>query len=103
MPVVYVEKALAALDQDRITQHSYTAMPIARLGLWVAAGAGAKQMPDEHSFNPFGAILYAEEARKLIDPEVANTFLDLSAEHKVPSWASDLIEVKLLRAAAGAR
>jgi hypothetical protein len=48
---------------------------------------------------PYASVLYSEEARSIIDPKVAQIWLDLANEQRIPSWAIAEIDMKLIRAA----
>ena len=74
------------------------AIPVSIVGHYLAIKKGDKEIEPE-TFNPFGTQLYKQEARQLIDPAAAATFLELSAAQLVPAWAIAQVNVKQLRAA----
>lgn len=74
------------------------AVPISILGQYFAASKGVKDAQAE-DFNPFAACLYQQDARELISPAAAATFLELSAAQLVPAWAIAQLNIKQLRAA----
>ena len=84
-----------------LEEASRAALPVARLGILVAASNGAKRLDDiEEQLNPYGQILYQQQAAEEMDPAIARLFLELMSENKVPMWAVSMIDLKLLRAAA---
>lgn len=80
--------------------HHYNAIPVARVGQWIAAGAGAKQIPSVEDFDIFGEQLAVQEAKSAIAPKVARLFLELSREGKVPPWVIGLVDAQMIRRAA---
>ena len=96
--MIEVEDALNALDRRDFEAANRAAIPIASVGQMVAASKGVKDI-DSEMFNPYASVLYSEEARSIIDPKVAQIWLDLANEQRIPSWAIAEIDMKLIRAA----
>jgi hypothetical protein len=61
---------------------------------------GVKEVESEW-FNPYETILFNQAAKDTIDAIAAQIFLDLSEEKKIPSWVPSVIDIKMIRAAAG--
>lgn len=97
--MLIVEQALDTLTQQELSQANLHAVPISILGQYFAASKGAKDVEPE-DFNPFGKHIYQQEAKELIDPVAAATFLELSAAQLVPAWVINQVDVKLMRTAA---
>jgi hypothetical protein len=77
------------------------ALPVARLGVLVAASNGAKRLDTiEDQLNPYGDLLYQQQAAEEIRPAIARTFLALAKENKVPMWVVSMMDLKLMTAAA---
>lgn len=77
------------------------ALPVARLGVLVAASNGAKRLETiEEQLNPYGELLYQQQAAEEIRPAIARTFLALAKENKVPMWVMSLVDLKLIQASA---
>lgn len=97
-----VESALKTLSQENLEEASRRALPVARLGILMAAANGVKRLEDiEDRLNPYGHMLYQQRAAEEIEPAIARTFLALLEEQKVPMWAASLMDLKLFQAAAG--
>lgn len=96
-----VEAALRRLTLKQLEDASRQALPVARLGVLMAASNGAKRLDDiEDQLNPYGHLLYQREAAEEIRPAIARTFLALLDEQKVPMWVASLMDLKLMTAAA---
>jgi hypothetical protein len=77
-------------------------LPVARLGVLIAASNGSKRLETiEDQLNPYGYMLYQQKAAEEIRPAIARTFLALMEENKVPMWVVSLMDLKLMKAAAG--
>ncbi|HEY9660444.1 MAG TPA: hypothetical protein V6C65_18480, partial [Allocoleopsis sp.] len=98
-PLIIAEQALSAISQRDLELADLHATPVALVGQWFAASKGSKEA-DPNWFNPFGEFLYRKNARDLIPPQAAQEFLALTKHGKVPSWVLEVVDVKLIRAAA---
>lgn len=96
---MFVEQALDALNLKDLEQANLNALPVAIVGQYFAASKGEREA-DPDWFNPVGRYLFRRESRALIEPDVAQTFLSLSAKGLIPSWAINQVNVKQIRAAA---
>ncbi len=56
--------------------------------------------PDPAWVNPFGEMLYRQQARETINPAAAKLFLKLAAAGQIPSWAVSHLDINLIKAAA---
>lgn len=87
---------------SQLEQASRAALPVARLGVLVAACNGAKKTDKiEDQLNPYGYLLFQQRAAEEIRPAIARTFLALAHENKVPMWVMGLMDLKVMQAAAG--
>lgn len=67
----------------------------------MAASNGAKRLEDiEEQLNPYGQLLYQQQAAEEIRPAIARTFLALMQENKVPMWVAATMDLKIIKAAA---
>jgi hypothetical protein len=55
--------------------------------------------PDD--FNPASRQLFSMEAQQVVGRRAAKVFLTLAKEQKVPGWVPGLIDMDIVRAAAG--
>lgn len=100
-PLQLIEDALRSIHDWELEKLNEDAMPLANLGVLVAAIAGAEN-PDRYrdSINPYGLLLKKRRAVELIDPAVAKLTLELNTKGVIPSWARGAIDWELLRLAA---
>lgn len=96
--MIFVEQAIEAIRQQELNQAHLHAVPISLVGQYLGLIKGNKTIEPE-DFNPFGKRLYTQEAKELIEPAAAATFLELSAAQLVPAWVISQVDVKQLRAA----
>lgn len=69
------------------------------MGQYLGLLKGSRDIETD-SFNPFGALIYKQNAKDVIEPLAARTFLELSSQQLIPAWAISQVDVKQLRAAA---
>lgn len=55
-----------------------------------------------HDFNPASQQLFAMEAQQLVGRRAARVFMQLAKDQKVPGWVPGLLDMDIIRAAAGA-
>lgn len=96
-----IEDALRLIHEWELERLDENAIPLASLGVLVAAIAGADN-PETYrdSINPYGLLLKKRRATQLIDPAVAKLTLELNTKGVIPSWARGAIDWDLLRLAA---
>ncbi len=85
--------------QEQIQAADRFATPISLLAQTVASVAGM-QNPKPEWWNPYGKVLYIQQAKEQVPVDAARTFMELYEEGKVPSWVLLAVKVDLIRAAA---
>lgn len=98
-PIVLIEQALRIAREQEIERLSSEARAIANLGVAFAAAKGMKN-PNTRWFNDFEAIAFAEQAKKIINPRVAKTFIELNNRGRIPDWVLDSVDLDTMRASA---
>lgn len=53
-------------------------------------------------FNPASQQLFAMEAQQLVGVRAARVFMALAKDQKVPGWVPGLVDMTIIKAAAGA-
>lgn len=97
--IIFVEQALKAIEDRDLAVADYQALPVALLGELFARSKGVEGANTEY-FNPYQALLYKRNAKEAIGTEIARTFLQLTNQKRVPSWVVEIVDLKLIRAAA---
>jgi len=92
--------ALNNLDDRDLIQSNTIGILLQNVAIANAAVQGTKAFEWLDFVNPYGRQIYQEQAVKTVPPNVAKTLLALSTEGKIPAWAIELIDMKLIRASA---
>lgn len=88
------------MRQKQLIDSYQSAVPIASLGLALCYLKGVKN-PDSNWFNPYEQKIMQQSARLSVSQATATTFLDLAAEGLLPTWVGPLVDLELIRSAAG--
>jgi len=92
-PLVLIFQALRAIDKHLLENANQNAIPIAGLGVATLSSQGVKN-PKIEWFNPYSKMLQSfDESVTQIPDYVSDTFSQLSREGKVPSWATNYLEI----------
>lgn len=91
---------MAQMRQKQLIDAYQSAAPIASLGLALCYLKGVKN-PDSGWFNPYEQKLMQQSARLNVSQATALVFLDLAQEGLLPTWVGPLVDLELIRAAAG--
>lgn len=92
-PLTFVFQALRAIDKHLLENANQSAIPIAGLGVATLSSQGVKN-PKIEWFNPYAKMLESfDEMDAGIPGYVSETFSQLSKEGKVPSWATNYLEI----------
>jgi hypothetical protein len=94
-----VETYIRAGDRRDIEVANLYAAPIGYLGEFYASSKGSKEAKASW-FNPYSEVLYQRDAKEKIDRAIAQTFLALCKQERVPNWALELVNIRTIRAAA---
>lgn len=95
-PLILIEQALEQLQERELQAASTAATPIALLGVYLLSAQGVKR-PKPEWINPFQRLLDKRQAKQVIPPEAAQTFLALTAENKVPGWVLSFVDIDAIR------
>jgi hypothetical protein len=96
--LIEIEQALNTLEQHELEAASRHSTSTALVGSFIAGTKGADVEPED--FNPYAKHLYQQQAKEALDQAIARTFLKLSRERKIPAWAIEIVDMKLIRTAA---
>lgn len=92
-PLILIFQALRAIDKHLLENANQNAIPIAGLGVATLSSQGVKN-PKIEWFNPYPKMLESfDETAIQIPNHVSETFSQLSREGKVPSWATNYLEM----------
>lgn len=86
----YIQQALKQLDLDRLESLHLQALPIAMLGVHIAAANGVKN-PTVDMFNPYGKQLRRLELQETVPRWAAKIAHRLLVEQKLPGWVATMI------------
>lgn len=64
----------------------------------MVASQGVKDAKPEW-FNPYGEILYRQEAKAIVDTKSAQIFVKLREDGLIPGWVFNCVDFKLINAA----
>jgi hypothetical protein len=98
-PLVWVEGAIAAFEQQELRRSHRAAVPVSLLGCYTLAAQGVKSLEPGH-FNPFERMLNQYAAVEEIDPAIARTLVSELDAGRVPDWAIPMVPIGKFRLAA---
>jgi len=99
-PIVRIEQSLEAHQQVELERNYRESQAIALVGAYLLSAKGMKDAKTE-LFNPFERTLNVREAKRSIDGAAARLFLELVTDGKVPGWTVAIVDVGVVRLAAG--
>lgn len=91
-PVWYIQQALRQLELERLEALHLQALPIAMLGMQMAAANGVKN-PTIDMFNPYGKQLRRLQLRETVPLWAARIAQRLIASQDLPGWAASMIRM----------
>lgn len=97
-PLRWIRKALDVLHEEELERLDAEATAIALFAYYNLHGQGMK--PELDHLNPWHRIITTRQAKAEIPIEAAQTFLDLSAQGKIPAWVVAIAPIDRIRRAA---
>ena len=99
-PIVLIEKALEVANDQRLRQLEAEGRVMANIGVLIAATHGVKD-PQTRQFNDFEYLSFQKSARMVVSQSAAKSFMRLHKLGRIPQWVEEIVEIDVVRAAAG--